>query len=164
MSALFTRDQIGKRVSELGRQIGDDYRGMDPFVLVVLNGAFVFAADLVRAIPICDLEIGFVGLKSYAKTTQGTIVFTMHPPDGVIGRDVLVVEDIVDTGETIRVLTDRLKSKFPRSVEVVALLHKRRPGAYQPRYVGFDAPDNFVVGYGLDVAGRNRHLADIMAT
>jgi hypoxanthine phosphoribosyltransferase len=157
---LISARRIGRRVAELARQIEDDHRGQPLTLIVVLKGATVFAADLMRQIGI-PFVIDFVRAASYGGAAQssGTVVLSEAGLD-LAGRHVIVVEDIVDSGLTIAVLVAALQRLGPKSLDICALLHKAvakaRPIAI--RYKGFDIPDEFVVGYGMDYAERHRNL------
>jgi len=146
---------------ELGAQITADYLGEPLVVVAVLKGSFVFAADLVRAIDL-PLEVDFLGVRSYddATVSSGIVQITSDLSRSVEGKHVLVIEDIVDTGLTLRFLLDTLKTRSPRSVKLAALLHKpvRTRSAIALDYLGFTVDDVFVVGYGLDAAQRFRNL------
>jgi hypoxanthine phosphoribosyltransferase len=148
-------------VRALAARLRDDYRGRDLVVAGVLKGAFVFLADLVRELRL-PVQVDFVGVSSYGSgsVSSGTPRITTPLRLPVAGRDVLVVEDILDTGRTLRTLLAYLGAQRPRSVRVCALLDKRarRAEAVPADYVGFDLPDGFVVGYGIDYAERYREL------
>ena len=154
-------DVLAARVRELGAAISVDYGDEPLVVVVVLKGSFMFAADLVRAID-APLEVDFLGVRSYgdATETSGVVQITSDLTRSIEGRDVLLVEDIVDTGLTLRFLLDNLRTRGPRSLKLAALLHKpSRTRAVVPiDYLGFTIPDVFVVGYGLDAAQRYRNL------
>lgn len=158
---LYAAEAIAARVGELGAQITEDYRGRELALVAVLSGSFVFAADLARAISL-PLTIDFLGVRSYGDgaTTSGVVQITHDLARSVEDKDVLLVEDIVDTGLTIRFLLDTLKTRAPRSLALASLLHKpsrtRAPVAID--YLGFTVPDVFVVGYGLDFAQLYRNL------
>ena len=158
---LLDEQTLAERVRELGAAISADYRDVPLVVVVVLKGSFVFAADLVRAID-APLEVDFLGVRSYgdATETSGIVQITSDLTRSIEGRDVLLVEDIVDTGLTLRFLLDNLRTREPRSLKLAALLHKpSRTRAVVPiDYLGFTIPDVFVVGYGLDAAQRHRNL------
>ena len=158
---LLGEQALAERVRELGAAISADYRDVPLVVVVVLKGSFVFAADLVRAID-APLEVDFLGVRSYgdATETSGIVQITSDLTRSIEGRDVLIVEDIVDTGLTLRFLLDNLRTREPRSLKLAALLHKpSRTRAVVPiDYLGFTIPDVFVVGYGLDAAQRYRNL------
>ena len=157
------REQIMARVKELASQITDEYRNRCPLVLCVLNGAFAFASDLFRAID-TDAEISFLRLKSYEGTgSTGTVKQMLPLSENIEGRDVIVVEDIVDTGRTIHKLVEDLKTKNPSSVRIATLLYKPEALICDvcPDYVGFEIPKKFIIGYGLDLDGLARNLPDI---
>lgn len=155
---------IQRRVGELGRQITQDYRGRRLVLLGVLNGAFVFAADLCRAI-VLDLEIDFIRVASYDSGTQssGVIRLTKEPEIDLRGKDVLLVEDIVDTGATMAWLQDHFRSSGAASVRICSLIDKRerRTAAIEVEYAGFALNRGFLVGYGLDYDERYRNLPAI---
>jgi hypoxanthine phosphoribosyltransferase len=157
-------DTIADRVAELGAAIEQDYAGRVPVFVSVLNGAFVFTADLMRRVE-GPCEVDFVGLSSYgnAMSSSGKVRELKSVNADLEGRDVIVVEDIVDTGLSMDFLIDRLAEYDPASLRVATLLHK--PAAAQVEvpldYVGFEIPDLFVIGYGLDYAQRARNLPDI---
>lgn len=157
-------DTIQSRVEEMGRQIAADYSDTTPILVSVLNGAFMFTADLMRAID-TDCEIDFIKLSSYgaAKVSSGDVSELKSVDAPLEGRDVIIVEDIVDTGLTMEFMKERLREYDPASLRVATLLHK--PKATEPDlkldYVGFQIPDLFVIGYGLDYGQLARNLADI---
>ena len=158
-----TREQIDARVAELGRQISEECRGKRPLFLVVLNGAFPFASDLFRAID-TDAEISFIRLKSYeGMGSTGVVKEVIGLHEDIKDRTVIVVEDIVDTGNTIARLLKTLEDKQPAQLKVATLLFK--PEALQvpvnPDYVGFSIPKKFIIGFGLDLDGLARNLNDI---
>lgn len=159
-----TADRIRKRVREMGRSISDDYAETTPILVSVLNGAFMFTADLMRAID-TDCEVDFIKLSSYgaAKVSSGEVHELKSIDADLEGRDVLVVEDIVDTGLSMEFIKNRLREYDPASLRVATLLHK--PTATEPDltldYVGFRIPDLFVIGYGLDYGQIARNLSDI---
>ena len=154
---------IAARVAEMGAQISADY-GDRPLVLVgVLKGSFLFMADLIRHIR-CPLRVEFIGTKSYAGTsTSGEVQLTKDLDKPIEGEDVLLVEDIVDTGLTLNYLRQMLAQRGPASLRTVAFLDKpsRRRIEVQADYVGFRIEDRFVVGYGLDFEQRYRNLRDV---
>ena len=160
-AVLLPADVIAARVRELGAAISADYGSAPLVVVVILKGSFVFAADLVRAID-SPLEVDFLGVRSYGDATEssGIVQITSDLTRSIEGRDVLLVEDIVDTGLTLRFLLDNLRTREPRSLKLAALLHKpARTRVEVPiDYLGFTIPDVFVVGYGLDAAQRYRNL------
>jgi hypoxanthine phosphoribosyltransferase len=155
--------EIEARVAALGQDIGRAYAGKCPLFLVVLNGAFVFAADLVRACAI-ESEITFVRLASYdGLASSGKVKTILGLPEGLDGRHIIIVEDIIDSGRTLAGFIPQLQQHLPASIAVAALLVK--PDALEHRvsidYKGFDIPTKFVVGYGLDYDGLGRQLPDI---
>lgn len=160
---ILTGDQIQQRVKELGAEIGKRYSGCEQPVLLVavLRGAALFVADLARAIS-CPVEIDFMAVSSYGSTTNssGVVRILKDLDEDIQGRDVLVVEDILDTGLTLKYLLRNLASRKPKSLEVVTLLAKegKQQVPIECEYVGFAVPDEFVVGYGLDYAERYRNL------
>lgn len=156
-------EKISARVKELGKQITDECGGKRPLFLCVLNGAFPFASDLFREVE-TDAEIAFVRLKSYEGTsTTGVVRQMMGLSEDIKGRTVIVVEDIVDTGHTIKKLLDDLRAHEPADLKVATLLYK--PESVQvdvnPDYVGFAIPPKFIIGFGLDLDGLARNLKDI---
>lgn len=163
---LIGAGQIAARVSELGNEISADYRGRAPVFVITLKGAFVFASDLLRQLrPDTDARVEFVRASSYGDNIEssGSVGLVGPDPPSIQDRDVLVLEDILDTGRTLTTLEARVRTLGARSVEIAALLVKDRriPERPRPRYVGFHIPDVFVVGYGLDYAQRYRHLPDV---
>ena len=158
---LLTEDAIAKRLSELATDIERDYADRDLLLVGVLKGAVMMMADLARALS-RDVEMDWMAVSSYGSGTKSSgVVRILKDLDGdITGRNVLVVEDIIDSGLTLSWLLANLRSRGPASVEVVALL--RKPESIQVptevRYVGFDIPSEFVVGYGLDYAQRYRNL------
>jgi hypoxanthine phosphoribosyltransferase len=155
-------DQIAERVKALGAEIRRDYEGKRPVVVIVLKGSFIFAADLVRAIDHPTLRVDFLAVRSYGEGTESSgvvqIVNDLSKP--IEEEDVILVEDIVDTGLTINYLLDLLQTRKPKSLKVCSLLHKpaRARVAVPIDYLGFTIEDRFVVGYGLDFAERHRGL------
>jgi len=158
---LLSADTISSRVRELGARISSDYAGEELAVVPVLAGSFVFAADLVRSIEL-TLTVDFFGVRSYGdeSTTSGVVRITNDLTRPIADKHVLLVEDIVDTGLTVRFLMDTLRGRGPRSIRLASLLHKpaRSRVEVQIDYLGFTIPDVFVVGYGLDAAQRYRNL------
>jgi hypoxanthine phosphoribosyltransferase len=165
-SVLFRREEIRRRIEELGRTITDDYRGKAPVLVSVLKGGSIFLADLIREIRL-PLAIDYMSISRYggAAESMGRVRIVKDLDEDVGGRDVIVVEDIVDTGLTLSYLLGVLDSRQPASVAICTLLDKsvRRITPLDIRYVGFDCPDVFVVGYGLDVGERYRNVPDILA-
>lgn len=165
-SVLFGREDVRRRVRELGRQITEDYAEREPVLVTVLKGGAVFLADLMRAID-RPLETHLMAISRYgdAEESLGRVQIRLDVEADLRGRDVLFVEDIVDTGLTSRYLLSILAARSPASLELCTLLDRsgRRIVPVEPRYVGFDCPDVFVVGYGLDHDERYRNLPDILA-
>lgn len=159
---LFTEDALRARIRELGAQITRDYAGRRLMVVGVLKGSLIFMADLLRAIGNeVDVHVDFMAVSSYAGTAStGTIRVLLDLRENPEGRDVLVVEDIVDTGLTLSSLTETLRARKPRSLEVCTLLDKPecRKTPFAPKYAGFKIPNEFVVGFGLDYDERYRQL------
>ena len=162
---LVSEQDLAQRVGELGAQITADYRGRDPLLVGILKGAFVFMSDLARAISI-PVEFDFMAVSSYGSSTRtsGVVRIVKDLDLDLAGRHVLLVEDIVDSGLTLSYLRKNLLSRNPASLEICALL--LREGAADGaslKYVGFEIPHDFVIGYGLDVAERYRNLPYICA-
>jgi hypoxanthine phosphoribosyltransferase len=159
---MLTQEQIAARVKELGAQITKDYAGRSLVLVVVLKGSFLFAADLCRAIADTNVRIDFLGVRSYGEGTEtsGVVQITQDLSKPIAGEDVLIVEDIVDTGLTIAHLMDLFRTRQPASVKVCAFLHKPARSRVEVKidYLGFTIEDRFVVGYGLDFAERYRNL------
>lgn len=155
---------LAARVVELGQQITADYEGRRPLLIGVLKGAFVFMADLARCIDL-PVEIEFMAVSSYgsATKTSGVVRIVKDLDADLAGRDVLLVEDIVDSGLTLAYLLKNLKARKPASLSVCALLLKEGQQKTEPdiRYVGFRIPNEFVVGYGLDIDERHRNIRDV---
>jgi hypoxanthine phosphoribosyltransferase len=158
---LIRGEQIQAKVKELAERIGRDYRDKDPVLVGVLNGAFVFLADLMRYLDL-PCTVDFVSWSSYGKDTSSSGIFRIMKDleTNVESKHVLVVEDIIDTGLTLHYLLDTIRARRPASVRVAALLDKpsRRKIEAKADYLGFQIPDAFVVGYGLDFAQRYRNL------
>ena len=164
---LFSEEQIQSRVADLGRAIARDYAGRSPVLVTMLKGAVIFLADLFRAIDL-PVRVDFMSISSYGSDSEasGGVVRILKDLDQDIGgEDVIVVEDIIDTGLTISYLLATLRARQPASLEVCALLDKtvRRILPVEIRYRGFECPDRFVVGYGLDHGERYRNLPLIVA-
>lgn len=163
-TVLLTRDEIKKAVARLAAEIKQDYQGKQPLLIGILKGSFVFMADLIRQLEL-PVEVDFVKLSSYGagKQTSGKVKVVQGLKTPVKGRDVLLVEDIVDTGLTISFLLDYLRRKKPASLGLCALTDK--PSRHQVPvtidYLGFTVPDKFIVGYGIDWNEKFRHLPDI---
>ena len=164
LEVLITEDEIGQVVGRLAQEITRDYRGKHPLLLGILKGSFVFMADLIRLLEI-PVEIDFIRLSSYgsSKVTSGKVRMVHGLSSKVRGRDVIIVDDIVDTGLATRFVIDYLSKRKPASVKVCTLLDKpsRRQTDVPIDYLGVKIPDRFVVGYGLDHDERFRDLPDI---
>ena len=159
---LLSEEDIRSIVERMGEQISADYADRNPLVVAVLRGAVVFTADLMRAIR-CPLAVDFMAVSSYGEgvKSSGVVRIVKDLDTKIEGRDVIIVEDILDSGLTLSYLVDLLKGRNPASIEVAAFLVKDVPGntpAVSPRYVGTHVPDAFIVGYGLDYAERYRNL------
>ena len=162
---LFSEEDIADMVKRLGAQISEDYKGKDLVLIAVLRGAVVFMGDLMRAID-TDLAIDFMAVSSYGNGTKssGTVRIIKDLDIDIKDRDVLIVEDILDSGLTLKYLMANLASRGPASLEVCTFLWKDVEGkqaAIDPKYVGTHCPDEFVVGYGLDYAEHYRNLPDV---
>lgn len=161
---LIPSSRISARVRELGAAVKRDYEGRSLVLLAVLKGSFVFAADLARAIDL-PLTVEFLGVQSYGDSTEssGIVRITLDLGRPIEGEDVLIVEDIVDTGLTSRYIRDQIAARKPRSVKLCALLHKpsRTVVPVHIDYLGFTIDDLFVVGYGLDAGQKYRNLPDL---
>lgn len=163
---FLSASQIAKKVNELASAINRDYAGKNPVFIAILNGAFIFAADLFRKLSI-EAEISFIKLASYKGTvSSGSLITTigLEEREIVPGRHIILVEDIIDTGKTLHAFLPQLQHREPASVKIVTLLYK--PGASQhpvrPDYSGFEIPDQFVVGYGMDYNGQGRNYPGIL--
>jgi hypoxanthine phosphoribosyltransferase len=157
---LFSAKELDQRVSELGSQITEDYKGKNLLVVTVLKGSSIFSADLVRKIQL-PLEMDFIGTSSYGDSTKssGVVQIVKDIDQGLEGKHVLVVEDIIDTGLTLSYLLKMLQVRNPASLKICALLDKpsRRKVTVPVDYLGFTIEDHFVIGYGLDYSGRYRN-------
>lgn len=164
LRVIYSAKDIERRVSELGQEIASAYPPeADILVLALMKGSFIFVADLVRRIP-RPIQFDFVAAGSYGdqRTSSGRLNLLYMPEKSLEGRNVVLVEDIVDSGLTMERLAPLLRGRRPASLDICALLHKRRKGvSVEPRWVGFDAPDEYLVGYGLDYAEEFRHLSCI---
>lgn len=158
---LISEEKISQRVKELGRQITEEYKGKELLVVGILKGCVLFLSDLVRTIDL-PLTMDFMVVSSYGTTTKssGVVRIVKDLEREIEGKDVLIVEDIVDTGLTLSYLVENFKTRNPKSVKVCSLLDKpdRRKAQVDIEYVGFKIPDEFVVGYGLDYAEIYRNL------
>jgi hypoxanthine phosphoribosyltransferase len=164
LEPLLNSSQIAARIRELGEEISSDYQGRTPHLVGVLKGAWIFMADLIRNLSI-EATVDFLGIQSYVAgtTASGEVKITKDLDISIAGRDVLVVEDILDTGRTYLYLQGLLSSHQPKSLKLVTLLDKtsRRTVAVKADYVGFQIPDVFVVGYGLDYNQQFRRLPEV---
>lgn len=160
-SIMISEEEIAKRVKELGKQLTEDYRGKELLIVGILKGCMLFLSDLVRAIEL-PLTMDFIVVSSYGTTTKssGVVRIIKDLERDIEGKDVLIVEDIVDTGLTLSYLVENFKSRNPKSVRICSLLDKpdRRKAQVDIEYVGFKIPDEFVVGYGLDYGESYRNL------
>ena len=161
LKVLFSEQEIHDRIQEMGDQLYDKFHDRNPLFVGVLNGCFLFMADLVRATQ-CKSEVEFIGLSSYQNATKssGVVQITRDLQRDISGRDIIVVEDILDSGNTLAFLKSYLMAKGAKSISIVTLLDKpsRREKAVEADLSGFVVPDEFVVGYGLDYAQLYRNL------
>lgn len=162
---LITEKQLKEKVEQLGKKISSDYKNSDNFLMVgVLKGAVVFMSDLIRCVNL-PLQIDFMAVSSYGTSTEssGVVRILKDLDESVEGKDVLIIEDIIDSGLTLSYMYNILKSRKPASIKICALLDKpsRRKVKLDVDYLGFEIPDYFVVGYGLDYAGKYRNLRDV---
>jgi hypoxanthine phosphoribosyltransferase len=161
---LITSQEIDDKVREIGARITEDYRGEKPLLIGILRGAVVIMSDLMRNIDL-QCELDFMDISSYGTGTSssGVVRILKDLEEDITDRHVLIVEDIIDTGLTLSYLLRSLQARKPASLEICALLSKpsRRRADLEVRYLGFEVPDEFVVGYGLDYAGAYRNLPDI---
>ncbi|HPU00732.1 MAG: hypoxanthine phosphoribosyltransferase [Firmicutes bacterium] len=164
LTLLIGGEEIGRRVAELAERISADYEGKQLLLVCVLKGAVIFASDLMRRLKV-PAEIDFIAVSSYGSDTasSGVVRILKDLDKSIKGKDVLIVEDIVDTGLTLNYLRSSLLNRKPRSLKVVTLLDKpvRRKVEFTPDYCGFEIPDHFVVGYGLDYDEKYRQLEGI---
>jgi hypoxanthine phosphoribosyltransferase len=163
-TVLYSASEIRAQVERLGAEITRDYRGREPVLISVLKGGAMFHADLLRAIDL-PASVDFMSISSYGARSSGVVRIMKDLDEDILDRDVIIVEDIVDTGLTLSYLITTLRNRGPRSIEICALLDKsaRRIAPLEIRYRGFDCPDRFVLGYGLDYAERYRNLPFIVA-
>lgn len=159
-SVLITDEQLARRIKRMAAEIHRDYRGREMVVVALLNGTVMFLGDLIRHLSL-PLRLDFMGVSSYGTGTEsGNLVFTKELRLDVRGRDVLLVDDILDTGKTVSRVLEKLRALKPRRIKTCVLLDKpsRRLEKVKADYVGFEIPDCFVVGYGLDFAEKYRNL------
>ena len=156
-------EAIQQRVKELAMQINEDYQGKKPLFIAILNGSFMFASDLFKQLNI-EAELCFIKLASYkGLKSSGKVVTSIGLEEDLYGKDVVIVEDIVDTGKTLHDFLTKLMHQQPRSLRIAALLHKSEATSFPLHidYIGFDIPNKFVVGYGLDYDGLGRNFKEI---
>lgn len=165
LETLIDAEKIDRRIRELGAEISADYRGKPLRLIGILKGAWIFLADLIRHLEIDDVSVDFLGVASYGSSSRasGEVQITKDLDMSIEGLDVLIVEDILDTGETFHYLMRMLGSRKPQSLRVVTLLDKpaRRTRPVHADYIGFTIPDAFVIGYGLDFDQKYRQLPDV---
>jgi len=155
---------IQQAVSKIAAQINEDYKGKSPLCIAILNGSFMFAADLFKQLDI-DASISFIKLASYkGMNSTGNVVTAIGLETTLSGRDIILIEDIVDTGKTLHAFLPQLMDHQPASLKICSLLHKKEATVYSINidYLGFEIPNLFVVGYGLDYDGLGRNLGEIM--
>ncbi len=161
---LISKEEIETRLKEMGSEISKDYEGKDLLLIGVLKGSFIFLADLIRNIDI-PVEVDFMAVSSYGNSTEssGVVRILKDLDSNIEGKDIIVAEDIIDTGLTLNYLIGNLESRGAKSVSVCTLLDKpeRRKVDVKTKYKGFDIPDKFIVGYGLDYAQKYRNLDQI---
>lgn len=164
LDVIYTHEEIKKRIAELGRQISGDYRGKDLVLICVLRGAAYFAVDLSRNLDI-PFVLDFISISSYSHGADGIVRITKDLDVSVSGKEVLLLEDIVDTGLTLNYLLRNLKTRNPAGIKVCTLLNvpARRIVNVPTDYVGFELPDVYAVGYGLDYRENYRNMMDIAA-
>lgn len=158
-----SEEVIQNRIKEMAADINRDYAGKRPLFIAILNGSFMFASDLFKHLSV-NAEICFIKLASYkGMKSSGNVVTSIGLEDDLFGKDVVIVEDIVDTGKTLHNFLPKLLHQQPKSLKIASLLHKPAATEYplQLDYIGFDIPNKFVVGYGLDYDGLGRNLKEI---
>jgi hypoxanthine phosphoribosyltransferase len=164
IQVLIDKDKLDKKVKELGEKISEDYRDKKPVLIAILKGSFIFVADICRYINV-PVIFDFMALSSYgnAKVSSGIVRITKDLDTSIEGKDVIIIEDIVDSGRTLNYLVKNLEARNPASIEVCALLDKNVPRktANKIKYKGFDIPNKYVIGYGLDIGEKYRNLAYI---
>ncbi len=160
---FISSDKIKKRIHEMAVQLNQDYKDKNPLFLSILNGAFIFTADLFREITI-PAEVSFIKLKSYRKMeSSGKVKELLGLEQNIYNRNIIIVEDIVDTGKTLQHILEEFKELGTKSIEILTLLYKPEANKIplDLKYIGFEIPNEFVVGYGLDYDGYGRNLKDI---
>lgn len=158
------REEIQKQVERIGGELRKELEGSEPVFLCVLNGAFIFAADLIRATGLNDCKVAFVRYASYEGTSStGNVRQLTGLTEDISGKDVVIIEDIVDTGLTAQTMIEDVRKKHPKSIRFVTLLHKPESSktGFRPDYAAFEIPPKFIIGYGLDLDGKVRNLPDI---
>lgn len=158
-----SEEKILQRIKELAVAINKDYAGKRPLFIAILNGSFMFAADLFKQLSV-EAELCFIKLASYkGLKSSGNVVTSIGLEDDLFGKDVIIVEDIVDTGKTLHNFLPKLRHQQPRSLRIATLLHKSEATEFplELNYVGFDIPNKFVIGYGLDYDGLGRNFKEI---
>ncbi|MES1215939.1 MAG: hypoxanthine phosphoribosyltransferase [Bacteroidota bacterium] len=160
---FLSEETIRQKIKEIGSAINNDYKGKRPLFIAILNGAFMFASDLFKQLDV-NAEICFIKLVSYkGMKSSGNVITSIGLVDDLYGRDVILIEDIVDTGKTLHQFLPKLLHQQPASLKIAALLHKPEATVFPLTidYLGFSIPDKFVVGYGLDYDGLGRNLKEI---
>ncbi|MEI7885294.1 MAG: hypoxanthine phosphoribosyltransferase [Clostridia bacterium] len=161
---LIDKETIRKRIIDMGKQITDDYQGKDLLVVGILKGCITFMADLIREIDL-PIKVDFMGVSSYGDSnkTSGSVMILKDLGTNPVGKDILIIEDIVDTGLTLQYLVEVITARRANSVRVCTFLNKedRRTVEFHADYTGFEVPDEFVVGYGLDFAHNYRNLPEV---
>ncbi len=161
---LIAQEEIESKIKFLARRISEDYKDLDPVILGVLNGSYMFFAELTKSLSF-ETQIGFIRYQSYAGTSStGQFQISLPLPKEIKGRHVIIVEDIIDSGATLKKIMEDAADLSPKSIELATMLIKPKVfrNKYPVKYIGFEIPDNFVIGYGLDYDGRGRNLPDIM--
>ena len=162
IETMFTEEQLDVKIRELGSKISEDYKNKDMHIICILRGAVVFMAELIKRIDNYNLDIDFMSVSSYGNemTTSGNVKILKDLDEPIEGKDVLIVEDIIDTGRTLAKLVEILKTRNPKSIEICTLLDKpeKREVKVNVKYVGFKIPDRFIVGFGIDYAQKYRGL------
>ena len=160
LKVLISEEELHKRIKELAKQIYEDYKGEELTFICILKGSIFFTVDLSKEMP-CDVNFEFIRVSSYhGQNSTGVIEMKVELQGDIKGKDVIIIEDIIDTGRTLSYLMEYLRSKGPKSLKICSLLDKkeRRVCKMDADYVGFDIPDKFVLGYGLDVDEKYRNL------
>ncbi|MEP6595274.1 MAG: hypoxanthine phosphoribosyltransferase [Ginsengibacter sp.] len=160
---FISAEQINEQVKRVAAEINKDYKGKRPLFIAILNGAFMFASDLFKEITV-EAEICFIKLASYkGVTSTGQVVTAIGLDVDIVGREIIIIEDIIDTGKTLSHFLPQLKNHHPASLKIAALLQKPDALAYKIKinYLGFEVPNNFLVGYGLDYDGLGRNIKEI---